>query len=1209
MSTLRISQHSGKEAGRYRFELSATGRGLQQRDAAVEFPFALSPQDQEALRWYLEDFLEFDQDPAPTLARDVERRMEQIGQDLFGALFSASEEARQLWSVVRPQLADTRVEIASEIGAATAIPWELMRDPTLGAIALRARSLVRTRRGAVAALAPVQDKAGKVRILLVICRPRGAVDVPFRSIANRLVKSLSESPRERFDLDVLRPPTYEELARVLGRARDRGQPYHIVHFDGHGVYGDAADLVHEGRVLDAKTKDRRGHLVFEDPAEAHNTRFVDGATIGRLLAQASVPVLVLNACQSDYAEAAIEPHEIAPSSDQRNRTVAYGSLAQEVIDAGAAGVVAMRYSVYVAAATQFVAELYAALARGLTLGESVTRARKHLADHPERQVAYDPRPLQDWCVPVVYERTELRLWPTQDETGPKLEIHGDERGSEQVAGALARELPAPPDAGFFGRDESLFNLDRAFDQGAIVLLHAYAGSGKTATAAEFARWYAQTGGVDGPVLWSSFERHLPLERILDKFGETFGESLEQVGVHWAAITDETQRRQLALQVLARVPVLWIWDNVEPVTGFPKGTPSEWTSAEQQTLREFLLAARDTKAKFLLTSRHEEREWLEELPIRIQVPPMPMRERLEMASAIARRRGKRLQALPDLRPLLEFALGNPLTILVTVSQALRDDVDTAEKLEGYVTRLRAGEAELGEDDALGRARSLGASLSYGFARAFDDAERKILALLHLFQGFVDVDVIVAMGDPKLEACLSSIRGISIERVRELLDRASEVGLLSAKGDDFYDVHPAVPWHFRGLFEKHYPWAADQRAKSPAREAQRAFVSAMGTVGSQYQSTYNSGRREFLATLRAQEKNLLAAWRLARAAGWRRDLIAIMQGLRVVYASTGERSAWERLVLETRVQFPELEAKRLPATLDESGELLLEYLADLARERRDLKEAVRIRKRITDRMSKRVARLLSNTARLTESQRHQLEAYWASLQNLGDLELEQNVPNCVQHYKKALSVLDRLGETRDKAKIALSLGNWYMSFGAGQDLRRALQWYQKSLELRTDADHLGKARSSGSIGGVLKALSEQVGTKRGMKAKARVLLAQAAQAYERAFQLLAQEGPDVWRDWGTTHHQLGGIYASLGDLERAQDHWREAIRVRDENQNFYASGRTRFNAAHALYNARRLDEAAAYAHAALESFERYGDEAAEEIGNTKNLLKLIAAGTPA
>jgi hypothetical protein len=123
-------------------------------------------------------------------------------------------------------------------------------------------------------------------------------------------------------------------------------------------------------------------------------------------------------------------------------------------------------------------------------------------------------------------------------------------------------VPPAPDAGFWGRDETLLALDRAFDRDRVVLLHAYAGSGKTTTAAEFARWYARTGGVDGPVLWSSFEHHLPLARLLDRFGQVFCPALERAGIHWLAIVDEAQRRAVALQVLAQVPVLWVWDNVE-----------------------------------------------------------------------------------------------------------------------------------------------------------------------------------------------------------------------------------------------------------------------------------------------------------------------------------------------------------------------------------------------------------------------------------------------------------------------------------------------------------------------------------------------------------------------------------------------------------------------------------------------------------------------
>ena len=59
----------------------------------------------------------------------------------------------------------------------------------------------------------------------------------------------------------------------------------------------------------------------------------------------------------------------------REEIEAYGSLAQAVIEAGVAGVVAMRYAVFAVTAAQFVAELYGALTRGQPLGEAATWAR------------------------------------------------------------------------------------------------------------------------------------------------------------------------------------------------------------------------------------------------------------------------------------------------------------------------------------------------------------------------------------------------------------------------------------------------------------------------------------------------------------------------------------------------------------------------------------------------------------------------------------------------------------------------------------------------------------------------------------------------------------------------------------------------------------------------------------------------------------------
>ena len=137
----------------------------------------------------------------------------------------------------------------------------------------------------------------------------------------------------------------------------------------------------------------------------------------------------------------------------------------------------------------------------------------------------------------------------------------------------------------------------------------------------------------------------------------------------------------------------------------------------------------------------------------------------------------------------------------------------------------------------------------------------MALLHLFQGVVNVDVLRAMGSPDAEWCLEAVRGLTRERGIALLDRAAELGLLESHGGGYYGIHPAVPWYFRDLFEQGYPAEAGIAAERP-----RAFVKCMGEFGNYYCNQYVDGHREVLSIVSVEEDNLLAAWRLAREHGW-------------------------------------------------------------------------------------------------------------------------------------------------------------------------------------------------------------------------------------------------------------------------------------------------------------------------------------------------------
>ena len=802
------------------------------------------------------------------------------------------------------------------------------------------------------------------------------------------------------------------------------------------------------------------------------------------------------------------------------------------MDAGAAGVVAMRYTVFVETAARFMKDLYERLVHGDTLGEAVTFGRVQLDAQPLRDIGFYPLPLRDWSVPVVFEAAPLVLFPKRTGAVKLVLWPGAESAIEG--------LPPRPDAGFYGRDETLLALDRAFDRQPIVLLHAYAGSGKTTAAAEFGRWYRETGGIQGPVFFTSFEQRNPLARVLDQIGQTFGKALEQAGVNWLAL-DDSERREIALQVLQKVPVLWIWDNVEPVAGFPKGTESKWTAEEQRELADFLRAARDTQARFLLTSRREEHDWLGDLPVRIPLPRMPFQERLELARGLAEKVNRGLTDIEDWRPLLDFTQGNPLTITVLVRQALRDGLRTRQQIEAFVARLRAGEAAFKDEASEGRTRSLAASLNYGFEHAFNEAERKQLALLHPFQGFVDVDALRMMGGPEAEWHLPEVRGLTREDAIRLLDRAEEVGLMTALGDGYYSIHPAVPWFFRKLFEER-----DVEAKA---RALRAYVEAVGSLGSYYHRQYHEGNRDVIGALRAEEPNLLHARALARRKAWWGGVTSATQGLHALYEHTGRGAEWAHLVWEIVPDFVDPSTGGPLPGREEHWSLITGYGVLLARQTRRWAEAGRMQQ----------VRVDWNCRRARDDDSDSLRTLAVSLHELGEIQREMGQPECLASYREAFQLAEQIEDGRLAAAAAFNLGNTYMDLG---DLAEAEGWHRKGLDHRPEGDRMYRASSLGQLGQVAYLHFLEGRRTDGDKATLAGHLEEALRFY---LQALEAAPAGATGQLATVHNELGNIYNDEGELDLALHHYGEAIRNYESAEDLYDAAHARYNVALTLAQA--------------------------------------------
>ncbi len=680
------------------------------QDSVGPLPFMLaySDEDRGLLRWYLEEYLMCPLAVYRDRAIRAEERMEKLGGELFEAVFK-DRDAYNLYVNVRNILSETRIVVQANTAAGIALPWELIRDPGMdyGDLAYQAHSFVRGEPNIRNARAHV-PQGSVLNILLAISRPDDENDVAFQSVARHLLDAFENQPG-RVNIEVLRPATFAELSK---RLQEKPGHYHVFHFDGHGTFQG----VPAHGTMQYNRQGVGGKLYFEDGLETGNEwdGLISGARLGQALAAAKVPIVLLNACQSGMTD---------PESELM-------SLGNELLQSGACAVVAMSYSVYVQTAAAFMKSLYERLRAGDDLAGAHKKAVASLKDKPQRRSALGTDELlQDWVVPVLFESVSVTP------------LAKPAAGSSTAAEVASEEfgVPDPPVYGFHGRDNVTLRLERVFQHNTVALLRGMAGVGKTTTAAAFARWWARTGALEGPVFFFSFEYHKTLSAVVGEIGRAYHGMLKSNGIEWEHLSPQRQRR-CVLDLLTQIPCFVIFDNFEPVSGFPTGTPSVWTTEEQDELREFLaeLTRRKAASKVLITSRREMEPTLPPCP-HVPLGGLPRHEALEMAGAILTRHGlapAKIRQLPAFDDLLKFLNGNPL-LLREIIPILADGT----RPEVLLARLQMGTVALTMSDTTkqGRDTSLTASLSYR-VESLSDIDTARLSIVGLFQGFVDATIL-------------------------------------------------------------------------------------------------------------------------------------------------------------------------------------------------------------------------------------------------------------------------------------------------------------------------------------------------------------------------------------------------------------------------------------------------------------------------------------
>jgi tetratricopeptide (TPR) repeat protein len=510
------------------------------------FTAPLGPIEAGELAWYLERYINWPSGYFEQRATSVVDALPKWGRLLYDSVnAAAARNALDAWSKngsktdtperrftvkVDKKLVDSappeKQNDANE--AATlllGLPWELIHDEHVylfqGARPVRVRRSLpnSNEQPAFAAFAPI-------RVLLVSPRPEddSAPYIDHRSSARPLVEALAQlGSLARFKL--LDPCTFPALEAELARAARAGEPYDVVHFDGHGVYDRKHGL---------------GQLCFEDPAdvaryEARRSQLIPADEIARIVHQHRIPLFFLEACQT--AQAGADPG---------------ASVAARLLESGVASVAAMSHSVLVESARIFITAFYQELLHGARVGKAMLAGQRALKANTFRGRSFtgDVR-LHDWFVPVLF----------QEEQDPKL-IQGVPADAvariiaEQRANAVG-DVPQPPHE-FLGRSRDLLKAERMLAHANYIVVRGAGGEGKTTFAGELARWLVATQRFHRAT-FTSVEMLAEARPVLFSIGG-------QLVPHFAsqAGTDDAHGLLLVERALREHRTVIVIDNVESI---------------------------------------------------------------------------------------------------------------------------------------------------------------------------------------------------------------------------------------------------------------------------------------------------------------------------------------------------------------------------------------------------------------------------------------------------------------------------------------------------------------------------------------------------------------------------------------------------------------------------------------------------------------------
>jgi len=825
--------------------------------------------------------------------------------------------------------------------------------------------------------------------------------------------------------------------------------------------------------------------------------------------------------------------------------------------------------------------LYTKLFQGKSLQDAVREARRKLLEDKARQANYGREiELEDWILPVLYERRSESVRLTPCEMTPSQQADWDERQARR-----ARE-PATAVGPFFGRDLDILRIERQLDDHNVLLIHAGGGTGKTTLIEHLGYWWRRTGWIEGAPLVFEYDRQAwTRDAILMALADLLLPAPEA-----GAIKAQTARTAAdapsplevrITTVLRSTPRLLVLDNLESVTGEAFAVRHELDADQREEIREFLAGLVGGKTRILLGSRGLV-PWLEKGVIRkgLGVPGVPApghalggldpEAASELAKAVFDQAGIDSKSLDpnDLGRLMKLLAGHPLAIGAVLPTLARHG-------PGAVLEILEGRQaiDLGSADAEERTRSILACVAYSHD-VLDAELQALLETLAPFQGVfwaqsADAFVQQLQAEPALS-------GLALDRFGEMLTAAQRITLLrphDALGEAGYLVlQPTLPFF---LADRLSDPAAEPR-RAAIHRAFRNHMRGLGGVIAEMLGSNEPQQRQIGQTLTSLEYgNLTSAIQSAmRAFEPIADLISAPNRL---LRQTGAKQPLAQLsqaVIAGVAAYPEAE-------LDEAMRMdHVMVLGNAATALMDVQEFDRAREGYLSVLARVDALTTSEpnwAARMRATTHHQLGMV---AQRARDWDEARG------QYTRALEICTKV---KDEHSAALSHHHLGIVAELTRDWDEARAQYTRALEIFTEVkDEHSAASTHHQLGRVAELIRDWD---------------EARAQYTRALEIKTKFKDE--HSAAGTHHHLGMVAELTRDWDEARAQYTRALEIFTKFNDEHSAARTHHQLGIVAQETRDWDEARAQLNRALESKTKFKDE--HSAAGTHHQLGIVAQET--